>query len=471
MFDDSNSAGLNMGHLKVWFTAGMGFFTDAYDLFIIGIVLILLEGNYSTTFHVSGGNAYVGAGLLASSAIIAAVFGQLTFGRLADKLGRKAVYGIEAAMLAIGAILSAFATSYIELLIFRFLLGFGIGGDYPVSATIMSEYANIKDRGKLLALVFANQGIGSVVAIVVGIVSVATLPADLAWRFMLGFGAIPALAVIYMRRKLPETPRYSALVKGNNSEAERAMKVVNPDAELKVTGKTRTTTLMSFFSNYWKMLIVTGGSWFLLDMAFYGTGLYSGPITSQFIPSSTLTGEIILAGMPFLVGFFGYFTSVATMDRLGRKKIQLLGFFMMGLIYLVLASVMITKGTKVTGFTIPASVALVLYSLSFFFIDFGPNTTTFVTPAELYPVKFRTTGHGISAAAGKVGAAITTFTFAGLIGSVGIKSMMVLLAVTSLAGFGLSLFLKEGKDLSLESASNDRIDTKDISTAGDMSVK
>ncbi len=469
MFSDTDSVPLNLGHLKVWFTAGMGFFTDAYDLFIIGIVLILLEGNFGTSFRVSAGNPYFGAGLLASSAIIAAVFGQLTFGRLADLLGRKRVYGIEAAILAIGAILSAFATSYTELLIFRFILGFGIGGDYPVSATIMSEYSNKKDRGKLLSLVFANQGIGSVVAVAIGIISVSIFAPEMAWRFMLGFGAIPALAVLYMRRKLPETPRYSALVKGNSEEAKKAMKVTNPNADLKVGGIASLTSLGSFLTNYGKMLVVTAGSWFLLDMAFYGTGLYSGAITGQFISSSTLVGEVVLAGLPFIVGFFGYFTAVGAMDRLGRKRIQIVGRSVMAVIYLTLASVMVTNGSKLTGFTIAPGLALILYSLSFFFIDFGPNTTTFVVPAELYPVKFRTTGHGISAAMGKVGAAITTFTFAGLLVAYGIKPLMIMLAVTSLGGMALSLFLKETKDVSLEEASDEAITEVNSVPAGNAS--
>ena len=273
----------------------MGFFTDAYDLFIIGIVLLILEGQ-GTSFSISAGNPYVGAGLIGSSAIIAAVFGQLIFGRLSDILGRKAIYGIEAALLASGALLSAFSFNFATLFAFRFILGLGIGGDYPMSATIMSEYSNTKDRGKMLALVFANQGIGSVVAVFIGLLSVTIFPAEIAWRFMLAFGAIPALLVIYLRRKLPETPRYSALVKGDKKQTEKAMNVVASGAEVENMAIAKKFTLSEFLRNYASMLVVTAGSWFLLDMAFYGTGIYSGEFTSSIIPSATLFDKILVAG-------------------------------------------------------------------------------------------------------------------------------------------------------------------------------
>jgi len=155
------------------------------------------------------------------------------------------------------------------------------------------------------------------------------------------------------------------------------------------------------------MLIVTAGSWFLLDIAFYGTGIFSGPITSQIIPPHSLEQKIVLAGVPFMVGFLGYFSAVAFIDKIGRKTLQTLGFFGMAILYFVVSSEMINKGTKITGFMLPVNLMFLLYALTFFFIDFGPNTTTFIIPAEIYPVKFRTTGHGISAAAGKAGAALT----------------------------------------------------------------
>ena len=457
VFKDIDNTPLGMNHLKVWFTSGMGFFTDAYDLFIIGVVLILLEGNYPTTFHITSGNAYLGAGLLGSSAIIAAIFGQLIWGSLADRLGRKAIYGIEAAILASGAILSAFAWNYWSLFAFRFLLGFGIGGDYPISATIMSEYSNTKDRGKLVALTFANQGIGSVVAVGVGLAAVSLFHPEIAWRVMLGFGAIPALVVIYLRRKLPETPRFSALVKSNKEKANNAAKFINKDARIDSNAKTGISSVAVFFANYWPMLMVTGGSWFFMDMALYGTGIFSGPITGAFLPVSTLTGKIIIAGIPFIVGFPGYFAAVALMDRAGRKPLQVMGFVGMAALYFVVASFMLTKGTKVTGFLLPSTLMFGLYALTYFFIDFGPNSTTFVVPAELYPVKYRTTGHGISAAAGKTGAAITTFLFPLLLLTVGLKEILFMLAAFSVIGAAFSIFLKETKKLSLEDAFQDRI--------------
>jgi len=148
-------------------------------------------------------NALV-TGLLASSSISTAVIGQLLFGFLGDIIGRKTVYGVEATLMALGALLSAFSPNVYWLIACRSLMGIGIGGDYPISATIMSEYSNVKDRGKLTALVFANQGIGSVAAVFVSLASVIAFPPDLAWRVIAAVGAIPAATVIYLRRKTPE---------------------------------------------------------------------------------------------------------------------------------------------------------------------------------------------------------------------------------------------------------------------------
>jgi hypothetical protein len=112
--------------IKTMFVSGMGFFTDAYDLFVIGIVVSILKTQWSlNTSQVSWLN---------SSTLLASAFGAILFGRIADMLGRKRIYGYEVLILAAGAIASAFAPGYIFLIVCRVILGIGIGGDYPVSA-------------------------------------------------------------------------------------------------------------------------------------------------------------------------------------------------------------------------------------------------------------------------------------------------------------------------------------------------
>jgi PHS family inorganic phosphate transporter-like MFS transporter len=137
---------------------------------------------------------------------------------------------------------------------------------------------------------------------------------------------------------------------------------------------------------------------------------------------------------------------------------------MMAIIYILVSAVMIvtytSKGPKVSGFLIPAEAAFLLYALSFFFIDFGPNTTTFVIPSEVYPVRFRTTGHGISAASGKLGAAITTYLFPTLLTSMGIKNLLVMLAVVSIIGALLTFFfVPETKNKNLEEVAKEELVT------------
>ncbi|BCU67655.1 MFS transporter [Sulfolobales archaeon HS-7] len=454
-FEDLDKSKLSFNHIKVWYTSGMGFFTDAYDLLIISAILDIFTAYNLKGFTLNA----VTEGLLTSSALISAVIGQLFFGFLGDRIGRKKVYGSEAAILTAGALLSAFSPNIWWLIGFRTLLGFGIGGDYPISATIMSEYANVKDRGKLIALVFANQGFGSLVAVAVGALSAFSLPPDIAWRVMALIGAIPAASVIYLRRKVPETPRYAAL-EGNKIEVEKARKFIATNGNKNETDvKLGKVGLRDFLSKYGLLLLGTAGTWFILDIAFYGTGIYQGVIISSILGKPTAVGNLILdSGIPYAVGFIGYFTAVALMDSLGRRLIQIQGFIGMGVLYFLIALVMVTSGTNITGFLIPAYGAFGLFALSYLFIDFGPNTTTFIIPAEVYPTSKRTTGHGISAAAGKTGAAITTYLFPLLKSDIGIKGIMEMLAAVSVIGAILTIFtIKEPKLKSLEDVSEDKI--------------
>src|SRR5437868_13814336 len=214
--DDSEVSGF---HLKAMVTSGMGFFTDAYDLFIIGVALAVLTPLWKLNpFEVA---------LLGSTSLIAAALGSILFGRLADFVGRRSIYGFTLIVLALGAIASALAPSIIWLVIFRFILGLGIGGDYPLSATLMSEYANRRDRGKLITMVFSMQGLGLILGPLVAIVLLASgLNHDLVWRIMLALGAVPALATFYLRRQIAETPRFALVMQGDVEGATRTVEMV-----------------------------------------------------------------------------------------------------------------------------------------------------------------------------------------------------------------------------------------------------
>ena len=139
---------IGLTHLRMIITAGMGFFTAAYDLFVIGVVTTLL----SPLWHLSNTQA----ASLNAAALAAAAVGGIFFGWCADKLGRKKIYGVEVLILFVGAILSALAFSYTSLLIARIIVGLGVGGDYPTSAVVASEHANRRNRGFLVLLNFTN---------------------------------------------------------------------------------------------------------------------------------------------------------------------------------------------------------------------------------------------------------------------------------------------------------------------------
>ncbi len=456
-----NSA-LSGFHFKALLTSGMGFFTDAYDLFIIGVALAILK----PLWHLNS----LEVSLLGSTSLIAAAFGSLIFGRLADHVGRRAIYGHTLIVLAIGAIASALAPNILWLLIFRFILGLGIGGDYPLSATLMSEYANRRDRGKLITMVFSMQGLGLIVGPLVAIILLAMgINHDLTWRIMLALGAAPALGTFYLRRQIAETPRFALAMQGDVAGAASTVDMVKngrngkhattANTQQRSTVKSAATPQKSRPTKSWLYLLLTkryllwiigaAGAWFLLDIAYYGTTISSPLVLGALNPKADLITNMFYTLIIFVVAALpGYILAAFTIDRLGRKRIQWVGFGMMALAYGSLA-VFPTLSTITLSF-------LLLYGLSYFFTEFGPNVTTFVYPAEIFPVMVRTTAHGIAAALGKVGAFIGAFAFPYLLSTFHLPGAMAFAAIVSIAGLVLTvLTLPEPNQRSLEEISDE----------------
>lgn len=436
-------------HIKTIFVSGMGFFTDAYDLFILATAAPII---YSV-FAVSNSTVQ---GLVGASALFGAFIGAILFGQIADRIGRKAVYGIELIIMIVFAVVSAFSVNITMLIISRFFLGVGVGGDYPVSSTLMSEYASVKHRGKMVSMVFAMQGFGLLFGALIGLLSVHFLSIDLAWRFMLGFGAVPALGVVYLRRKIPETPRFSLHVKGDLKATSTAVTAVTGiSAESSQSMKVSKPKYMALLKSYGILLLGTAGSWFLFDMVFYGTSINNG----IFLTSFGLAGGATIAAKIQNIALFNsiiaivfevpaYWIAVGLIDKVGRKKLQWIGFLVMGVAYIVIALEFNVLKTVIPVF-------LVVYGSSFLFANIGPNTTTFILPTELFPTQIRTTAHGISAGMAKAGAGIFTFLVPVIKALLGVSMVVGILSIICFIAVILTLItIKETKCKSLEECSN-----------------
>lgn len=441
-----NEAPTSRFHHRAVLVSGVGFFTDAYDLFVISTVSVLVTAQWhlstTQTSWVSG------------SAILAAFFGAVIFGRIADVLGRKRVYAIVAAIMIVGALASAVAPNFWWLVVARFILGLGIGGDYPVSAVLMSEYSNRQDRGRLVGLVFSMQALGLVVGPIVGMALLSSgISHENTWRLMLALGAIPAASVIYLRSKMPESPRFRAHVMGESREAAADAEqfsggvVVAPN---KVADLARRMRFREFIVDRRMLLLVLGtaGTWFLFDYAYYGNTLSLPVILKQVDPHATL-----LAKLAWTLGIFvvfavpGYAMAVWRMDRIGHRRLQLISFG-------VLAATFFALGA---AHALTATVApfLAVFGLSYFFVEFGPNTTTFVLPSEVFPVSVRTTGHGIAAGVGKLGAFAGVFLVPQFERHIGLRGMLVVAGCAAVLGCALTVVLPEPARRSLEDVSGE----------------
>ncbi|MDE3107155.1 MAG: MFS transporter, partial [Acidobacteriota bacterium] len=331
-----NEASLNRKHWLTVFTAGMGFFTDAYDLFIIGTVTVILTPIFNlSTNQIS---------LLNSISLLASVVGAITFGKLMDRLGRKRMYGVEVTILVVGALLSALSWNFTSLMIFRVLVGLGVGGDYATSAVITAEYANRRSRGRLIGTVFAMQGFGLLAGPLIASIFLATgVSNGVAWRLMLALGAVPAASVIYLRRKIRETPRFTLAVKGDGeTTAETLRWTLGDDASTRPVVVTPRASARARLTSkpFLKRLIGTAGAWFLLDIAYYGNSVSSPLILKTLQPNGTLLNHTLISLAIFTVcALPGYWVAVALLDKLGRRRIQIQGFLMMTAAYFVIALV------------------------------------------------------------------------------------------------------------------------------------
>lgn len=483
-------------HVKACLVAGVGFFTDAYDIFAINIAATMLGYVYGKGNAGLNPNQDLGVKVATP---IGTLVGQLLFGWLADVVGRKKMYGVELMIIITGTFAQALsgqghAVGIIGVLIvWRFIMGVGIGGDYPLSAVITSEFAATRIRGRMMTAVFAMQGFGNFTAALVALIvteaykhkilhgPVTYDAIDYCWRLLIGLGAVPAVIALYFRLTIPETPRYTMDIERNVQQASQDVNTflttgtykVDPDAIVeRVKAPKASWADFTHHFGQWKngkVLLGTAYSWFALDIAFYGLGLNSSIVlTAIGFGSSTngnkqakayeslhnvSVGNLILSAGGLIPG---YWVSFLFIDSWGRKPIQLMGFTLLTIIFVCMGF----GYDKMVHGTAAAKKAFVfLYCLANFFQNFGPNTTTFVVPGEAFPTRYRSTAHGISAASGKLGAIIAQVGFARLkdIGGTNafIGHILEIFAFFMLTGLFATTLIEETKGRTLEELSNE----------------
>ncbi|KAJ4841594.1 putative inorganic phosphate transporter 1-9, partial [Turnera subulata] len=509
-----DSAKVQYYHFRAIIVAGMGLFTDAYDLFCIPPILKLIgriyyereyhevanDGSASVTYKKYEIPPQVLAALLGTP-LLGTAIGQLVFGRMGDRMGRRSVYGLSLMLMVLSSVGCGFSICRTDACVlsslgfFRFFLGLGIGGDYPLSATIMSEFANKMTRGGFVAAVFSMQGFGILASSIVTMVVAKIFEAgsnnlrvnhtpehaDIAWRLILMFGAIPAALTFYWRMLMPETARYTALVENNVMQAAKdmekvldvSMSQIAEDHPLPEYAPSYPLFSKQFFRRHGIDLFSCATNWLLLDIVFYSSNLFQSQIYKQYLhldQTNVYREAFKVALFQTIVAIAatipGYWVTVLLIDRIGRRKIQMMGFFCMALVYFALGGSYSywrdPKNQDNKGF-------LVLYGLTFFFANFGPNTTTFIVPAELFPARFRSTCHGISGAMGKLGAFFGTLGFLwasknheddGNLPTIGkMRGALYGLGVVCLLGMVVTYFFtRETKGRSLEENENEEDD-------------
>lgn len=421
-------------HRTFWFLAGLGIMLDGFDFFIIGVANPLIAEDFGVSAWQKG--------LISAAAILGAMFGAAVLGPLGDKLGRRRIFRYDLWMFVVFSVGCMFAWDSWSLIAFRFLLGIAVGLDYPIAASYLAEVLPQKNRGRWLVSAFSLQAVGMLLGALVGVVVLLLLPFDTSWRWMLGFGIVPALIIILLRRNVPESPRWLA----QNGHDEEAIRVVEEltNVPVVITDQDREKVeqpsegIQALFQpqlfkrDMIRRTIFTSVPWFLMDIATYGVGIFTPTLIAALAfggnkdqaNTSFIADDIASTEWTALLDIFlvlGFATAIFLVERLGRVRLQTTGFIFMAVGLMILGIASILQGPQATG---AMGLVFIGFAIFNFFMNAGPNATTYALPAEVFPSDIRAAGHGFAAGAAKLGAALGVFFFPILQSAIGIPALV-----------------------------------------------
>ncbi len=441
--------GLTWFHRKIWFLSAMGIFQEGFNLFVVGIALPLIYHQH----HPSS----LMLGIIGASPIAGTIVGSSFLGGLADKFGRKVFYIIDMALIMVFAILAG-TVGYSDinwLIVFMFMIGVGVGADYPICASYVSEFMPSRLRGRMLMSAFSFQAMGMLASALTGLVIIKFSPVDEAWRWMLLSGALPSGIILFLRFFAPESPRW-CIAHGKEELAATIISkfcgktkhevheiIMREKRQFKSIEEKELGYVSLFSKKYIRKTILASLPWFMMDIATYGIGIFTPLILvsimgkelehANYISKDFLSTE----GTAFLDIFLlvGFALNFVLIDRLGRMKLQLFGFagMALGLVILGLSTLMGSSLFLIYG-------GFIIYNV---LMNMGPNSTTFIVAAELFPTKLRASAHGFSAAFAKSGAVFGIMLLPLLKDAVGTGMLLLLLSGVALLGFVLTFVFRE----------------------------
>jgi putative MFS transporter len=431
----------------LWVLSTGGTLLDGFVLFALGVAMPLIIPVFHMTPDI--------VGLIGSALVMGAVLGAGIGGRLADRLGRKRLMVADMMIIVIGAMTSALANGPPMLFIGQLIVGVGVGIDFPVSSSYISEISPKRDRDRMMVATIACQSIGMLLAAAITLVSLNHGSAQ-SWRLFLWSEGLVALLFFVSRFSAPESPHW-LMSRGRFTEAAQAFIRIVPeqrDAVLQITSdheklgasipqvKAGIATLFS--PRYRARTALVTIPWFLMDIATYGVGLFT-PVILGSIEISGRTRGLVAHDLSLAEGsgvidvflLFGFMLGLWSVPRFGRIRMQAIGFAGMAVGMLML---MAAVGLTNSGLHIPlVFTGFIVFNL---LMNAGPNSTTFTLAPILFPTQLRGTAGGFAAGVAKLGATLGVFLLPILKERFGVSNVLGIVSAVSLLGLIVTLSLR-----------------------------
>lgn len=431
-------------HYKLLLVTGLGWLFDSMDTGLIAFILPVLAKEW--------GLAPGQMGLIGSIGLIGMALGAVVSGTIADRIGRKKVFTITVLLYSIASAFCALSWNYQSLLVFRFLVGFGLGGELPVAATLVSEYAPSRVRGRFIVLLESFWGLGWIAAACIAYFFIPLY----GWRMAFLIGALPALYVCLIRLHMPESVRY-LLAHGRVGEARKI--VVSLERQLHVPvapfvseKETVPVVAKASFRELWKKpfasrTIMLWLVWFGINFSYYGIFMWLPSLVFQQGFTVVKTFEYVL--IMTLAQLPGYYCAAWLVDKIGRKY--------------TLSAFLLFSGVASYFFGhASTAAALMMWGSVMSFFNLGAWGVLYTYTPEQYPTAIRALGSGWAAGFGRFGGMAAPMMVGALLArSFGFASVFYMFALVfaAVAVIVMSLGV-ESKQKDLESISERLVKAK-----------